>query len=122
MQKLFGASSGGLFHADSIQPIFSDAALDTAHNEYLQYLLTNGALGLVCYLAVVFLALREGFRKSGREQVYRGLTLAVIAYLAQAAVNIAQPMTTPILFVLIGVLVSRRMEYASAGQAVFIEK
>ena len=122
MQKLFGASSGGLFHADSIQPIFSDAALDTAHNEYLQYLVTNGALGLVCYLAVVFLALREGFRKSGREPVYRGLTLAVIAYLAQAAVNIAQPMTTPILFVLIGVLVSRRMEYASTEQAVSIEK
>lgn len=61
VQKLFGASSGGLFHADSVKPIFSDAALDTAHNEYLQYLVTNGALGLVCYLGAVFLALREGF-------------------------------------------------------------
>jgi hypothetical protein len=30
-----------------------------------------------------------------------------VAYLAQAAVNIAQPMTTPILFVFIGVLISR---------------
>ncbi|MDD4312745.1 MAG: O-antigen ligase family protein, partial [Eubacteriales bacterium] len=110
MQKLFGASSGGLFHADSIQPLFSDAALDTAHNEYLQYLVTNGALGLGCYLAAMLLALREGFRKSSREPVYRGLTLAVIAYLAQAAVNIAQPMTTPILFVLIGVLLSKKRE------------
>ncbi|MEA4915510.1 MAG: O-antigen ligase family protein [Christensenella sp.] len=110
VQKLFGASSGGLFHADSIKPLFSDAALDTAHNEYLQYLVTNGALGLVCYLAAMFLALRVGFRRSKREPVYRGLTLAVIAYLAQATVNIAQPMTTPILFVLIGILISKKPE------------
>ena len=112
-QKLFGASSGGLFHADSIKPIFSDAALDTAHNEYLQYLVTNGALGLVCYLGAVFLALCEGFRRSAREPVYRGLTLAVLAYAAQAVVNIAQPMTTPILFVLLGVLISRQSDLNS---------
>ena len=113
VQKLFGASSGGLFHADSVKPIFSDAALDTAHNEYLQYLVTNGVLGLVCYLGAVFLALREGFHRSAREPVYRGLTLAVIAYVVQAAVNIAQPMTTPILFVLLGVLISRQSDLNS---------
>ena len=113
VQKLFGASSGGLFHADSVKPIFSDAALDTAHNEYLQYLVTNGALGLACYLGAVFLALREGFRRSAREPVYRGLTLAVLAYAAQAVVNIAQPMTTPILFVLLGILISRQSDLNS---------
>ena len=31
---------GALFHADSARPLFSDASLDTAHNEYLQYLVT----------------------------------------------------------------------------------
>jgi len=113
VQKLFGASSGGLLHADAVKPIFSDAALDTAHNEYLQYLVTNGALGLVCYLGAVFLALREGFRRSAREPVYRGLALAVLAYLAQATVNIAQPMTTPIFFVLLGVLISRQSDLDS---------
>ena len=113
VQKLFGASSGGLFHADAVKPLFSDAALDTAHNEYLQYLVTNGALGLGCYLGALALALRAGFRRSGSETVYRGLTLAVIAYAVQASVNIAQPMTTPILFVLIGVLISKLPETAS---------
>jgi O-antigen ligase len=107
-QKLFGASSGALFHADAVNPIFSDAGLDTAHNEYLQYLVTNGALGLLSYLAVLFFALREGFRRSKSEPVYRGLTLAVAAYAVQAAVNIAQPMTTPLLIVLIGIFVSRK--------------
>jgi len=107
-QKLFGASSGALFHADAVKPIFSDAGLDTAHNEYLQYLVTNGALGLVSYLAVLFFAIREGFRRSSTNPVYRGLTLAVAAYAVQAAVNIAQPMTTPLLIVLIGILASKK--------------
>jgi len=107
-QKLFGASSGALFHADAVKPIFSDAGLDTAHNEYLQYLVTNGALGLISYLAVLFFAIREGFRSSSTNPVYRGLTLAVVAYAVQAAVNIAQPMTTPLLIVLIGILLSNK--------------
>jgi len=115
-QKLFGASSGALFHADAVSPIFSDAGLDTAHNEYLQYLITNGLLGLFCYLAVLFFALREGFRRSKNEPVYRGLTLAVAAYGVQAAVNIAQPMTTPLLIVLVGVLVSRKTESSESQQ------
>ena len=114
-QKLFGASSGALFHADAVSPIFSDAGLDTAHNEYLQYLITNGLLGLVCYLAVLFFAFREGFRRSKSEPFYRGLTLAVAAYAVQATVNIAQPMTTPLLIVLIGILISRKAQQTSAG-------
>ena len=51
--------------------------------------------------------------RSGSETVYRGLTLAVIAYAVQASVNIAQPMMTPILFVLIGVLISKLPQTAS---------
>ena len=54
-----------------MNPIFSDAGLDTAHNEYLQYLVTNGALGLVSYLAVLFFAIRAGVRRSSTNPVYR---------------------------------------------------
>ena len=107
-QKLFGGSSGVLYHADAASPLFSDAGLDTAHNEYLQYLVTNGALGLLCYLAALGFAVWSGMRRSRTEPVYRGLTLAVAAYAVQAAVNIAQPMTTPLFVVLLGVLVSHR--------------
>ena len=111
-QKLFGASSGALFHADAVNPLFSDAALDTAHNEYLQYLITNGALGLLSYLAALGFAIRAGIKRGKEEPVYRGLTLAVIVYAVQAAVNIAQPLTTPLFFVLIGVLISHRPDIA----------
>ncbi len=110
MQQLFGASSGALFHADAIHPLFSDASLDTAHNEYLQYLVTNGALGLLCYLAALAFAIRAGVRKCAGSPVYRGIVVAVIACAAQAAVNIAQPASTPLFFVLLAVLVSRPAE------------
>ncbi len=107
LQQLFGAGSGALFHADSVKPLFSDAGLDTAHNEYLQYLVTNGLLGLACYLAALFFSLREGIRRGASDPVFQGLSVAVIAYAAQAMVNIAQPASTPLLFVLLGLLICR---------------
>ncbi len=110
VQKLFGAGSGALFHADALRPLFPDASLDTAHSEYLQYLVTNGALGLACYLAALVLAVRTGVRRSVSSPVFRGLAAAVVAYAVQSAVNIAQPASTPVFFVLLGVLISRAPE------------
>lgn len=106
-QMLFGAGPGALFHADATAHVFSDAALDTAHNEYLQYLLVSGALGLAAYLAALGFALRAGIRKSALQPACRGLVVALAAYAAQAAVNIAQPMSTPLVFLLVGVLICR---------------
>lgn len=103
-QMLFGAGPGALFYADAIHPVFSDAALDTAHNEYLQYLLVCGAGGLICYLSTLVFSIRSGLKKSRSTPACRGLVLAALAYAVQAAVNIAQPASTPLIFVLFGVL------------------
>ncbi len=103
-QKLFGGGSGVLFYADQTNRVFQDAALDTAHNEYLQYLLTTGVLGLGAYLATLFFSIRSGLKASTSCPAVRGLTIAAIAYAAQAVVNIAQPASTPLFFVLIGLL------------------
>jgi len=116
LQKLFGAGPGALFHADAVQRVFSDAALDSAHNEYLQYLLVSGALGLAAYLFALGFALYEGIQKSALFPAARGLTVAVAAYAMQAVVNIAQPMTTPIAFLIIGILISRLPVAKSAEQ------
>ena len=107
LQKIFGAGPGALFHADAMQRVFADAALDVAHNEYLQYLLVSGALGLAAYLFALGFALRSGIRKSALSPAARGLVVALAAYAVQAVVNIAQPMTTPISILIVGVLVSR---------------
>ncbi len=111
-QKLFGAGSGALFHADAIHPLFSDASLDTAHNEYLQYLVTNGALGLACYLSALVFAVRSGIRKCAAKPEYCGVIVAVVAYAVQAAVNIAQPASTPLFFLLLAVQISRTPDHS----------
>lgn len=107
LQHIFGAGPGALFHADAVQRVFPDAALDSAHNEYLQHLLVSGALGLFAYLFALGSALRSGIRKSVVFPAARGLSVALVAYAVQAVVNIAQPMTTPIAILVIGVLISR---------------
>ena len=79
---------------------------DSAHNEYLHYLLTGGLLGLGAYLALLATALRGALRKPS--PVRTALGLAVAAYSLQAAVNIAQPFTTPLFFPLLALLCSDR--------------
>ncbi|MCE5188825.1 MAG: O-antigen ligase family protein [Eubacteriales bacterium] len=121
-QILFGAGPGALFHADAASRVFADAALDTAHNEYLQYLLVSGALGLAAYLAALGFALSAGIRKCASHPEYRGLVVALAAYAAQATVNIAQPMSTPLAFLLIGVLISQGHGQAQANMPAELEK
>ncbi len=72
---------------------------DNAHNDLIQYLVTLGIWGVVTYLGLVFGAIQKGLRS---ESVYsRAAVLAVISFFAQSAVNIYQPITTPLFFVFI---------------------
>lgn len=97
VKKLLGGGAGVLAAYDRVSPIFPDAITDTAHNEYLNLLWTSGLLGLGSYLAFLGAELRAAGREPGRA----GLMLGCLAYLMQAAVNIAQPFTTPLFFLLL---------------------
>ena len=105
-QKLLGGGSGCLVRWDAGHRVFQDALVDAAHNEYLHYLLTSGLLGLGTYLACLFLRCRDTLLRDGSP-----LSLALLggcaAYALQAAVNIAQPVTTPLFFALLAVLAAR---------------
>ena len=79
---------------------------DNAHNELLQYLLTTGLLGLLSYLGLLAVAIHTGFRKDS-PVLKKALALAVAAYAAQSVFNIIQPISTPYLFMLIGLLGSQ---------------
>ena len=70
---------------------------DNAHNEFLQYLVTHGLLGLVSYLLLVSSAIRDGVKTGGRYQ--KAAALCCVCYLAQSFVNISQSITTPLFFV-----------------------
>lgn len=74
---------------------------DNAHNEYLQYLVTIGAVGLVTY--VVFLV-SAGWRMAVRRNRNRyvvGCLFAVLCYCVQALVNLNLPIATPIMWLLL---------------------
>ena len=70
---------------------------DNAHNEFLQYLVTHGIVGLSYYVLFAVSAVKRGFREGGRLQ--RAAALAAVCCLAQSFVNIIQALTTPLLFV-----------------------
>ena len=83
------------YYADLLQRL--GKTFDNAHNEYLQYLVTHGLLGLASYVLFAFSAVKRGFREGGRYQ--RAAALAAVCCLAQAFVNIIQALATPLLFV-----------------------
>ena len=101
-QKLLGACSGVLARWDVLHRIFPDAVVDTAHNEYIHYLLTHGLLGLGAYVCWLFLALRGALRSPS--PLYAALGLGAAAYAVQAGVNIAQSATTPLFFAILALL------------------
>lgn len=80
-------------------------SFDAAHNEYIDYITTIGILGTLAYLGILVTGLRNMFRKP--KAVYTvACGFAVLAYAVQAIVNIAIPLTTPILMLLLYVGIS----------------
>lgn len=78
---------------------YGNTSTDAAHNEYLNYLVTIGIAGLAAYLAFIGGALARGFRAAKRSPVTLAFAAAVIAYAVQAVVNIAVPISTPLLII-----------------------
>lgn len=99
-----------LMEAHEQQMLETGSLTDNAHNEYLQYLTTHGVIGLVSYLALIFLSLKKCFYKSPHDFYRRSLAVAVCAYCIQAFFNISQPITTPIFFCLLFMTFSKDKE------------
>jgi O-antigen ligase len=116
---IFGKGPGFLALYDSQHPIFPDAILDTAHNEYIQYLLTIGIAGLLGYLALLIGTVRAAYQHAKESPLALALIVGIVAYAAQAFVNIAQPASTPILFLLLGMAAGSFNQ--KNGHAAFLE-
>jgi O-antigen ligase len=104
-QKLFGTGPDTFYFA--FQPYFTqlqeygDSSTDAAHNEYINYLITIGIVGTLSYLAFTGSALVRGFKASKKAPVALACAAAVVCYLAQAVVNIALPIATPLFFIFV---------------------
>lgn len=76
---------------------------DKVHNEYLQTLVDVGIVGLGALLAFYGLLLWRA-RKYLDNPMVMAVFLAMVCFLIQAFFNFAQPMTTPMVWVLWGIL------------------
>lgn len=81
--------------------LYGDQSTNCAHNEYLNYLVTIGILGLVAYLSVIIGFIIRAVKTAKVNPLAMICCAGVICYAVQAIVNIAQPITTPIFILLI---------------------
>ena len=106
-QKLFGSGPDTFYHV--FEPYFKglmkygDTSTDCIHNEYLNYLVTQGILGLLSYLTILVSVIKRGYKHSKISPFVLVPLCAVICYAAQSAVNIYQPITTPVFMIFISI-------------------
>lgn len=80
---------------------FGDSSTNAAHNEYINYLITTGIVGLGSYLAFVGSAVVRAVKTASKNPIVIVFLAAVVGYSAQAFVNISQPITTPLFIIFV---------------------
>ena len=114
----YGPDTYYIITMDRFKKLMQEAGygyFDSAHNEYIEYLTTIGILGTLAYLGILATGLRQMF-KEPKNRFAIACGFAVLAYAVQAVVNIAIPITTPILMILLYVGISTVKESADRKQ------
>lgn len=106
VRKLFGYGPdtfGILTHYKDFDTMvgYNNTIFESAHNEYIHYLITIGGVGLLAYVMLLITSCYRMIKKCGKNPYVMSVVFAVLAYAAQATVNIAQPIVTPIMFTLL---------------------
>ena len=115
MQKVFGYGADTYlivtersFHEEMVNKY--GEIYDSAHNEYINYLICQGIVGLISYLGIFLSAINYAFKIKKENKIAAVFALSVIAYMVQAVVNIAIPITTPVFFVSMYIVVACYLE------------
>jgi len=77
---------------------------DKAHNEYLQVLICQGILGLLCYLVFLGYLLAKAVPKALKDPLLMAVLAGFMGYCVQAFFNISLPIASQMLWVMAGVL------------------
>lgn len=110
-EKLVGTGPDTFYF--TFQPYFQElsqygnSSTNAAHNEYIHYLITQGLIGLGAYLALLIGSMINALRCAKKEPVFLVFFCALVGYAAQAVVNIAQPITTPLLIIFLSLAAGR---------------
>ena len=104
LRILFGTGPDTVYyvlepHFAELSERFGDSSTDCAHNEFINYLLTQGVLGLAAYLGLMVTAIARGLKTAKRNPIVLAFLCPVICYLVQSTVNLYNPIVTPTLFI-----------------------
>lgn len=111
-QKIFGygADTFKLLMITFYEPRFvgdRTVVYDSVHNEYLNYLLTVGVVGMTSYIVfLVSAVVRMCKRLKGHPEVVAAM-FVVVAYAIQALININLPIVMPIILVMLAMGLSK---------------
>lgn len=97
----FGILTVREIHFDMVNK--TGQVFDSAHNEYLQYLITIGPIGLIAYLVFLVSSFRAMLKTRQKNIYLTGMLVALVCYAFQALVNINLPMATPIMWLMLSV-------------------
>lgn len=108
MHKIFGygPDTFGILTSNYIRFDMINATgqiFDSAHNEYLQYFVTVGPIGLAAYVAYLFSAGWKMVKTRANNGYISGCLFAVLCYGVQALVNLSLPMATPMMLLLLSI-------------------
>ncbi len=95
----FGQVIKKVYREDMLQR--HGSVFDSAHNEFLTYLVTIGALGLISYVTVLVAVVVKGIRRFEKSEGALITTLVIIAYCAQSIFSLFTPIVTPYLFLFV---------------------
>lgn len=114
-QKLFGygADTFGILMQMYYEPSESNGLMviyDSAHNEYLHYLITIGIFGVCTYIAFLGSSVVKMWKKIAERPEVAALMFAVIAYAVQAVININLPIAMPFTLLMIAMGLGKTSE------------
>lgn len=111
IQKLFG------YGADTFKllmmryyPPINNVVYDSAHNEYINFLLTIGLVGAGAYVAVIASSLAGMIKRAKVNQDVLAMLFVVLAYATQALVNINLPVVFPVIIMLLAMGLAKQAE------------
>lgn len=96
--ETFGEYMGSYYYSEMMDIV--GKYYDNAHNELLQYLVTLGIFGVVTYLGVFVSSLVYMLKYGKGNYLVYGAMSSMVGYFVQSLVNLNQPITTPLYFVI----------------------
>jgi len=99
-----GASTfGEFFPAQEEAFAYYGTVYDKAHNEYLQILICQGLLGLLCFVVFLGALFVRAIPKAFKEPMLMAVLAGFMGYCVQAFLNISLPIASQMLWVMAGV-------------------